>query len=149
MPDPEMRLQHLGLFCSVFTISMYLSPLADLVSGGVRGGKGDKSPTEETVAFGPEEGKTRILEGDRAVGLGEWEAGGKGWVTEDHGGCLTFFFEEILGKVGDLPCAWLGVSFILSHRPRSFVLNQPSVSPFHSPLPPSSPLPPGHSMGFD
>uniref|UniRef100_A0A8B9XRA0 Sugar transporter SWEET1 n=1 Tax=Bos mutus grunniens TaxID=30521 RepID=A0A8B9XRA0_BOSMU len=30
VPDPEMRLQHLGLFCSVFTISMYLSPLADL-----------------------------------------------------------------------------------------------------------------------
>lgn len=112
-------------------------------------------PWTETVAFSPEEGKTQILEGDRAVELGEWEAGGKGWVTEDHGGCLTFFgvffffFEEILGKVGDLPCAWLGVSFILSYRPRSFVLNQPSVSPFHSPLPPSSPLPPGHSMGFD
>ncbi|KAM7246730.1 hypothetical protein CapIbe_003028 [Capra ibex] len=30
VPDPEMRLQYLGLFCSVFTISMYLSPLADL-----------------------------------------------------------------------------------------------------------------------
>ncbi|XP_014647437.1 sugar transporter SWEET1 isoform X3 [Diceros bicornis minor] len=28
--DPEARLQSLGLFCSVFTISMYLSPLADL-----------------------------------------------------------------------------------------------------------------------
>ncbi|KAM5257012.1 sugar transporter SWEET1 isoform 2-T2 [Ctenodactylus gundi] len=28
--DSEARLQHLGLFCSVFTISMYLSPLADL-----------------------------------------------------------------------------------------------------------------------
>ncbi|XP_053461115.1 sugar transporter SWEET1 isoform X2 [Nycticebus coucang] len=31
VPDPEARLQQLGLFCSVFTISMYLSPLADLV----------------------------------------------------------------------------------------------------------------------
>ncbi|XP_017368950.1 sugar transporter SWEET1 isoform X4 [Cebus imitator] len=30
VPDPEGRLQQLGLFCSVFTISMYLSPLADL-----------------------------------------------------------------------------------------------------------------------
>ncbi|XP_013363821.1 PREDICTED: sugar transporter SWEET1 isoform X4 [Chinchilla lanigera] len=30
MPDDEARLQQLGLFCSVFTISMYLSPLADL-----------------------------------------------------------------------------------------------------------------------
>ncbi|GAB1287738.1 Sugar transporter SWEET1 [Apodemus speciosus] len=30
VPDPEARLQQLGLFCSVFTISMYLSPLADL-----------------------------------------------------------------------------------------------------------------------
>ena len=48
-------------------------------------------PWTETVAFSPEEGKTQILEGDRAVELGEWEAGGKGWVTEDHGGCLTFF----------------------------------------------------------
>ena len=108
-------------------------------------------PQTETVDFSPGEGQTQILEGDRAVGLGEWEAGGKGWVTEDHGGCLTFFFffDEILGKVADLPCAWSGASFILSHRPRSFVLNQPSVSPFHSPLPPSSPLPPGHSVGFD
>ncbi|XP_006861593.1 PREDICTED: sugar transporter SWEET1 isoform X1 [Chrysochloris asiatica] len=30
VPDPDTRLQQLGLFCSVFTISMYLSPLADL-----------------------------------------------------------------------------------------------------------------------
>ncbi|XP_009180601.1 sugar transporter SWEET1 isoform X7 [Papio anubis] len=30
VPNPEARLQQLGLFCSVFTISMYLSPLADL-----------------------------------------------------------------------------------------------------------------------
>ncbi|XP_020021702.1 sugar transporter SWEET1 isoform X1 [Castor canadensis] len=30
VPDLEARLQRLGLFCSVFTISMYLSPLADL-----------------------------------------------------------------------------------------------------------------------
>ncbi|KAB1260459.1 Sugar transporter SWEET1 [Camelus dromedarius] len=30
VPDLETRLQQLGLFCSVFTISMYLSPLADL-----------------------------------------------------------------------------------------------------------------------
>ncbi|XP_010642184.1 sugar transporter SWEET1 isoform X3 [Fukomys damarensis] len=30
IPDVEARLQQLGLFCSVFTISMYLSPLADL-----------------------------------------------------------------------------------------------------------------------
>ncbi|XP_041320789.1 sugar transporter SWEET1 isoform X2 [Pyrgilauda ruficollis] len=29
--DTGTRLTHLGLFCSVFTISMYLSPLADLV----------------------------------------------------------------------------------------------------------------------
>lgn len=34
VPDLETRLQQLGLFCSVFTISMYLSPLADLVSRG-------------------------------------------------------------------------------------------------------------------
>ncbi|XP_008048265.1 sugar transporter SWEET1 isoform X1 [Carlito syrichta] len=30
VPDTETQLQQLGLFCSVFTISMYLSPLADL-----------------------------------------------------------------------------------------------------------------------
>ncbi|XP_032010247.1 sugar transporter SWEET1 isoform X1 [Hylobates moloch] len=30
VPNLETRLQQLGLFCSVFTISMYLSPLADL-----------------------------------------------------------------------------------------------------------------------
>lgn len=30
VPNTEARLQQLGLFCSVFTISMYLSPLADL-----------------------------------------------------------------------------------------------------------------------
>ncbi|XP_006895875.1 PREDICTED: sugar transporter SWEET1 isoform X2 [Elephantulus edwardii] len=30
VPDSDTRLQQLGLFCSVFTISMYLSPLADL-----------------------------------------------------------------------------------------------------------------------
>lgn len=38
VPNTEARLQQLGLFCSVFTISMYLSPLADLVSEGVQGG---------------------------------------------------------------------------------------------------------------
>ncbi|XP_036906490.1 sugar transporter SWEET1 isoform X4 [Sturnira hondurensis] len=31
VPGVEARLQQLGLFCSVFTISMYLSPLTDLV----------------------------------------------------------------------------------------------------------------------
>lgn len=40
VPNTEARLQQLGLFCSVFTISMYLSPLADLVSEGVQGGGG-------------------------------------------------------------------------------------------------------------
>lgn len=30
--DGTVRLNQLGLFCSVFTIGMYLSPLADLVS---------------------------------------------------------------------------------------------------------------------
>ncbi|KAM4861764.1 sugar transporter SWEET1 isoform 2-T4 [Thomomys bottae] len=30
VPDPEVQLQQLGLFCSIFTISMYLSPLSDL-----------------------------------------------------------------------------------------------------------------------
>ncbi|KAM6219069.1 sugar transporter SWEET1 [Rhynchocyon petersi] len=30
VPNSDTRLQQLGLFCSVFTISMYLSPLADL-----------------------------------------------------------------------------------------------------------------------
>lgn len=40
VPSTEARLQQLGLFCSVFTISMYLSPLADLVSEGVQGGGG-------------------------------------------------------------------------------------------------------------
>lgn len=30
IPDVNIRLNQLGLFCSVFTISMYLSPLADL-----------------------------------------------------------------------------------------------------------------------
>ncbi|KAF6075932.1 solute carrier family 50 member 1 [Phyllostomus discolor] len=30
VPSIEARLQQLGLFCSVFTISMYLSPLTDL-----------------------------------------------------------------------------------------------------------------------
>ncbi|KAM6106443.1 sugar transporter SWEET1 [Pterocles gutturalis] len=29
--DARLRLQQLGLFCSVFTVAMYLSPLADLV----------------------------------------------------------------------------------------------------------------------
>ena len=33
VPSIEVRLQQLGLFCSIFTISMYLSPLTDLVSG--------------------------------------------------------------------------------------------------------------------
>ncbi|XP_017650423.1 sugar transporter SWEET1 isoform X2 [Nannospalax galili] len=69
VPDPEAQLQQLGLFCSVFTISMYLSPLADLE--------------------------------------------------------------------------------YLCHRPRSFRVNQLSVSPSHSPLPPSLPLPPGPATGFD
>ncbi|NWW14858.1 SWET1 protein, partial [Oreocharis arfaki] len=31
--DAGTRLTHLGLFCSVFTVTMYLSPLADLVCG--------------------------------------------------------------------------------------------------------------------
>nr|XP_025044936.1 sugar transporter SWEET1 [Pelodiscus sinensis] len=31
IPDAALRLARLGLFCSVFTISMYLSPLVDLV----------------------------------------------------------------------------------------------------------------------
>ncbi|NXN68234.1 SWET1 protein, partial [Himantopus himantopus] len=31
--DERTRRERLGLFCSVFTISMYLSPLADLVRG--------------------------------------------------------------------------------------------------------------------
>uniref|UniRef100_A0A7N5KBD5 Sugar transporter SWEET1 n=1 Tax=Ailuropoda melanoleuca TaxID=9646 RepID=A0A7N5KBD5_AILME len=30
VPKPEAQLQQLGLSCSVFTVSMYLSPLADL-----------------------------------------------------------------------------------------------------------------------
>ncbi|XP_073408457.1 sugar transporter SWEET1 isoform X1 [Dendrobates tinctorius] len=30
IPDVDARLNQLGLFCSVFTISMYLSPMADL-----------------------------------------------------------------------------------------------------------------------
>ncbi|NXH10618.1 SWET1 protein, partial [Bucco capensis] len=30
VPEPRTRLARLGLFCSLFTISMYLSPLADL-----------------------------------------------------------------------------------------------------------------------
>ncbi|XP_030043525.1 sugar transporter SWEET1 [Microcaecilia unicolor] len=30
IPDVDTRLNQLGLFCSIFTISMYLSPLADL-----------------------------------------------------------------------------------------------------------------------
>lgn len=30
VPDPEAQLKQLGLFCSVFTISMYLSPLVDM-----------------------------------------------------------------------------------------------------------------------
>lgn len=34
--DARTRLARLGLFCSVFTISMYLSPLADLVRGAGR-----------------------------------------------------------------------------------------------------------------
>lgn len=37
VPEPDARLQQLGLFCSIFTISMYLSPLADLVSWGWEG----------------------------------------------------------------------------------------------------------------
>lgn len=61
VPDLEARLQQLGLFCSVFTISMYLSPLTDLVSGSgsVPGGGGDKKgpplPEPDTVASPPEE----------------------------------------------------------------------------------------------
>ncbi|XP_060541037.1 sugar transporter SWEET1 isoform X3 [Pantherophis guttatus] len=31
VPDPTTRLAQLGLFCSLFTITMYLSPLADLI----------------------------------------------------------------------------------------------------------------------
>ncbi|XP_026581358.1 sugar transporter SWEET1-like, partial [Pseudonaja textilis] len=31
VPDPTRRLAQLGLFCSLFTITMYLSPLADLI----------------------------------------------------------------------------------------------------------------------
>ncbi|XP_044528522.1 sugar transporter SWEET1 isoform X1 [Gracilinanus agilis] len=31
VPDWTTRLRQLGLFCSIFTISMYLSPLADLI----------------------------------------------------------------------------------------------------------------------
>ncbi|XP_058016620.1 sugar transporter SWEET1 [Ahaetulla prasina] len=31
VPDPTARLAQLGLFCSLFTITMYLSPLADLI----------------------------------------------------------------------------------------------------------------------
>ncbi|XP_039219251.1 sugar transporter SWEET1 [Crotalus tigris] len=31
VPDPVTRLAQLGLFCSLFTITMYLSPLADLI----------------------------------------------------------------------------------------------------------------------
>ncbi|XP_075996463.1 sugar transporter SWEET1 [Genypterus blacodes] len=31
LPEGETRLSHLGLTCSVFTVSMYLSPLTDLV----------------------------------------------------------------------------------------------------------------------
>lgn len=72
VPSPEARLQQLGLFCTTFTISMYLSPLADLVSGGCPGKWGRK-----TVTYTPKEGKTQTLE-DRAVEVGEWEAGGKG-----------------------------------------------------------------------
>ena len=72
VPSLEARLQQLGLFCSTFTISMYLSPLADLVSGGCPGSGGHK-----TVTYTPKEGKTQTLE-DRAVEVGEWEAGGKG-----------------------------------------------------------------------
>ncbi|KAM4690194.1 sugar transporter SWEET1 [Rhinophrynus dorsalis] len=32
IPDVNTRLNQLGLFCSIFTISMYLSPLADLAN---------------------------------------------------------------------------------------------------------------------
>nr|XP_023409807.1 sugar transporter SWEET1 isoform X4 [Loxodonta africana] len=32
VPDPDTQLHQLGLFCSVFTISMYFSPLADLAN---------------------------------------------------------------------------------------------------------------------
>ncbi|XP_066893601.1 sugar transporter SWEET1 isoform X4 [Kogia breviceps] len=103
VPDTETRLQQLGLFCSVFTISMYLSPLADLVSGGVQGGKEDKSPIARDCSL-YSRGKKDPNPGRRRG-----------------------------SRVG----------------PRSFVLSQPNVSPFHSPLPPSSPLPPGRSMGFD
>lgn len=39
VPDPKARLQQLGLFSSACTISMYLSPLADLVSEGVQVGE--------------------------------------------------------------------------------------------------------------
>ncbi|KAK2844608.1 hypothetical protein Q5P01_011267 [Channa striata] len=32
LPEGDLRLSHLGLTCSVFTVSMYLSPLTDLVA---------------------------------------------------------------------------------------------------------------------
>lgn len=98
VPDLEARLQQLGLFCSVFTISMYLSPLTDLVSGSgsVPGGGGDKKgPRARDCSF-PSRGERKIpgLEGDRAIEVGEWEARGEGWVAEGRGGCLPCF----LGK---------------------------------------------------
>lgn len=59
------------------------------------------------------------------------------------------FLEEILRQVKLYNVLEPRESFILSHRLRSFRLNQPNVSPTHSPLLPFSPLPPGASMGFD
>lgn len=50
VPNLEARLQQLGLFCSVFTISMYLSPLADLVSGGVVQGSGGGKTGQGPIA---------------------------------------------------------------------------------------------------
>lgn len=78
VPDPEMR-HSTWASSAVSSPSVCTSlPLADLVSGGVRGGKEINLPQTETVAFSPGEGQTQILEGKpRAVGLGEWEAGGK------------------------------------------------------------------------
>lgn len=109
VPNTEARLQQLGLFCSVFTISMYLSPLADLVS-----------EVSREVA-----GEIRVRLGRG----GEWGAGGKGWVTRPGS---MFDFGRNLDNVEALLC--LGSNcLILSHRPKSFRLNQPNVSPSHSP----------------
>ncbi|MGH0192050.1 UNVERIFIED_CONTAM: hypothetical protein FKN15_002846 [Acipenser sinensis] len=51
VPDLSTRLSQLGLFCSVFTISMYLSPLADLVRAAAAG-EGE-TPGMEVRLFSP------------------------------------------------------------------------------------------------